>query len=130
MLGNQVVTMDAKNKVKYHCAAAMVSNQMVALCHIGQKLLCECGFDQETAAKALAPLILGNAENIVRQGTVDALTGPVERNDVATVQGHLQVLDEEEKEIYKNLSQVLVDIAKMRHPESDYEKMEKELERV
>ena len=53
-------------------------------------------------------------------GTAAALTGPVERAEEKTIQRHLDILPPEEREIYIRLSEVLVDIAKRKHPERDY----------
>jgi len=48
------------------------------------------GVDRETALKALAPLIVGTAQNAVKVGVPEALTGPIERNDLLVIQGHLE----------------------------------------
>ena len=47
------------------------------------------------------------------------MTGPVERNDVVTIKKHLNVFNQEnlnqEKEIYKLLSQKLIEIAQSKN---------------
>lgn len=49
---------------------------------------------------------------------MDALTGPVERGDLGTVQKHLDVLQGGQAEaVYRELGTVLVDLAKRKHPE-------------
>lgn len=80
------------------------------------------------AAAALGPLIEGNAVQIARVGAEKALTGPVERGDASTVRRHLEVLEEPERSVYLQLSRRLVEIAKRKHPERNYEELEKELE--
>lgn len=127
-LGNKVVSIDTSKKTLYHAAAVMVSNQMAALADIGAELLTQCGFDAADAAAALGPLIEGNAVKIARVGAEKALTGPVERGDVSTVRQHLAVLAEPERSVYTALSRRLVAIAKRKHPERNYEELEKELE--
>ncbi len=42
------------------------------------------------ALNALKPLTVTNMNNIFDVGTCDALTGPVERHDIKTVQKHLR----------------------------------------
>ncbi len=128
-LGNKVVSIDTAKKTLYHAAAVMVSNQMAALADIGAGLLQQCGFDAADAAAALAPLIEGNAVQIARVGAEKALTGPVERGDASTVRRHLEVLQEPERSVYLQLSRRLVEIAKRKHPERNYEELEKELEK-
>lgn len=128
-LGNKTQIITAESKTKYHAAAVMVSNQAVALAQIGIELLLNCGFSEANAEAALGPLMLGNMENIVNQGTLKALTGPVERNDAGTVNKHIECLTGSERKIYVELSKVLLKIAKEKHPEKDYKELEKELEK-
>lgn len=126
-LGNKTQIIDAAYKTKYHAAAVMVSNHVVAITQIGIDLLINCGFSEENAKTALGPLMLGNMMNIVNRGSMEALTGPVERNDVITITKHLECLSGREHEIYTVLSEVLVDIAKNKHPEKDFSELKKEL---
>lgn len=126
-MGNRTQIIDAASKTKYHAAAVMTSNQVVALAQIGIELLLKCGFSEANAEAALGPLMLGNMENIVNEGPRKALTGPVERNDIGTINKHIECLTGRERKIYVELSKVLLEIAKDKHPEKDYEEMEKEL---
>lgn len=128
--GNTVAVISAEHKVLYHTAAAAASNLCVGLIRMSEDLLCECGFSPENAHKALSPLILGNMQNIVQYGTAQALTGPIERNDVATVRKHLAALSGDEREIYRLLSGQVLKAAKERHPGRDYQTMEGELNRL
>lgn len=122
-----MVKIDGSRKALYHCAAVMVSNHMAALADIGCHMLEECGFSRETAGKALAPLIKGNAEAIASKGLEAALTGPVERNDCETVRKHLGVLEGDIRELYRIMSDELVMIAERKHPDRNYEELKKEL---
>lgn len=119
-LGNEVRYIAAKDKVKYHCAAAVCSNHVVALIQESLDLMQECGFDEESALKALAPIMLGNMQHIAERGTVNSLTGPVERADVKTVEKHLNCLDEKQQMIYRLLSEVLISIVEKKNPGRDY----------
>ncbi|MGN0658826.1 MAG: Rossmann-like and DUF2520 domain-containing protein [Emergencia sp.] len=126
-LGNPAVVIDSGSKTLYHAAAVMVSNQMAALADIGAQLLTECGFEREAAEKALAPLIEGNALKIAQVGPCQALTGPVERGDAGTVRRHMEVLPQEIRPVYQALSRQLVSLAERKHPDRNYEELEKEL---
>ena len=59
------------------------------------------------AKNILLPLLQGNVANLTTFDIKDALTGPVERNDVVTIKKHLNAFNQEnlnqEKEIYKLL---------------------------
>ncbi len=126
-LGNPVRVISKENKIKYHAAAATASNLVVGVLHMAESLMQECGFEGQQAGDALAPIIRGNVENILRQGSVQALTGPIERNDVTTVKKHLSVLEGKNLETYQVLSKNLVDIAKEKYPTRDYDEMEEVL---
>lgn len=123
-MGNTVRVISPQSKTKYHTATVMASNQMTALVHSAIGLLCECGFSKQDAMSALIPLIYGNLCNISEVGTVQALTGPVERNDVYTIQNHLDCLDNGHRSLYRELSLVLLEIAKAKYPERNYDEIE------
>ena len=69
----------------------------------------------------------GNVANLATFDIKDALTGPVERNDVVTIKKHLNAFNQEnlnqEKEIYKLLSQKLIEIAQSKNSLKDYSEM-------
>lgn len=125
--GNQVRLISAKDKVKYHCAAAICSNHVIALIQETLDLLSECGFDEQSALAALKPIVTGNVSHILEDGPVNSLTGPVERCDVKTVRKHLNCLDEKDQMLYCLLSEKLVSIGKRKNPDRDYSEMEQTL---
>lgn len=122
-LGNPLHAIDAERKVIYHAAAVFASNLVLATLDAAERLMCACGLSEDSAREALAPLIRGNVDAFVERGARGALTGPVERNDVATVEHHLQALDEVDPHVarlYATLTQALVNIASDKHPERNY----------
>ncbi|MFC2947761.1 Rossmann-like and DUF2520 domain-containing protein [Virgibacillus sediminis] len=121
--GNQVAVIQAEDKIRYHASAAMVSNLYVGLVSLGEKMLIDCGFTPDNAHQALIPLIQENTNNILSYGPRDALTGPIERNDLFTILNHLRVLDPQEKEVYKALSRQVLNIAKEKHKDRDFEEI-------
>lgn len=122
-LGNKVCVISKEDKVRYHAAAAMASNLVVGVINASENLLKECGFDDISAHEALASIIIGNVEHIINDGTVGALTGPIERNDVTTVRKHLVTLEGNNKEIYKAVSREIIEIAKLKN-KNNYSEME------
>lgn len=118
---NEAQLIDTDSKAKYHAAAVFVSNHVVALTKTGTDLLVQCGFSPEKAQSALAPLMLGNIKNILSQGPISALTGPVERNDMDTIKRHLSCLSGKEQTLYQLLSDILIRIAEEKHPEQNYD---------
>lgn len=126
-LGNPVRVIDKQDKVLYHSAAVFASNFVVGLYDVAVDILTQCGFDKESASKAIAPLFLNNCKNVAEHGSVDALTGPIERADENTINKHLDALDGNNKEIYKSLSNVLIRIAEEKHSDKDYTRLKQML---
>jgi len=124
-LGNPYCIIKSKDKAAYHCAASILSNDVLALLEAGFGMLRDCGFTEEAARESTAALIRGNVENILRNGTISSLTGPVVRGDASTVEKHLQVLEGEEREIYILLGKRLLKMAETKYPEKNYEKIER-----
>ena len=79
------------------------------------------------AIKALYPLIENNLRNVKERGAVNSLTGPIERGDLSTVINHLNVLREEDKELYRLLSKNILKIAKVKNLNRDYKNLEEYL---
>ncbi|TMB47082.1 MAG: DUF2520 domain-containing protein [Chloroflexi bacterium] len=98
----------------YHAAAVFASNYVVVVVDEGVRLLQRAGFSRTEAEKALVPLVEGVVSNIRRQGSIKALTGPVRRGDVETVQRHLAALGNapQIEAVYRMLGQVALEIAK------------------
>lgn len=115
----------SSDKPLYHAAAVCASNLAVGLFASAQTMLERCGFGADEARGALRPLFVANCESIAERGPIDALTGPIERNDAETVVGHLMAFREDptllkERDAYTALSRVVVEVAAAKHPERDY----------
>lgn len=126
--GNEVCTIDAAAKPKYHAAASILSNQVIAVLDMGYRLLEDCGFSREKAVSATAALVRQNIENVLSQGCVPALTGPIERADVSTVEKHLDCLNSTDASLYRMLGARLLMLAEQKHPSQDYTNMKQVLD--
>ncbi len=123
-LHHKVFIINPCDKAKYHAAAVFASNYVTGVMHIALKLLKECGFSEGDAMELLAPVTLNNINSVLENGTAHALTGPVERGDISTVERHIGILNDEDiLKIYKNLGKVLVSIAEEKNPEKDYKEI-------
>lgn len=122
-IGNRTRIISAENKIKYHAAAALSSNYMTALFFMAQNLFLECGFEEKEAAEQLYQLAKGNLDHILEQGCTDALTGPLERNDLETVAKHMSALEPKMREVYRANAGYLIQIAEKKHPDRDYSGM-------
>lgn len=120
-LGIRTKILEDSQKTNYHLACSIASNLVCGLYEMSKRHLVESGFSESEAVEAVAPLARANLENILSKGPAMALSGPVERNDAGTLSKHMALLtDQGEYEIYKNLSLILTDLAKKKHPEKDY----------
>ena len=128
-IGNNVkIIENSQKKSLYHLACVFQSNLINALIYMGSEFLKECGFDEREAILASSPLIYGNLDNVFKKGVQGALTGPVERCDISTIQKHIGILKDEDAYIYKALSSKLIDIAMVKNPDVSYDKLKKILE--
>jgi predicted short-subunit dehydrogenase-like oxidoreductase (DUF2520 family) len=92
LAGGEVLRIPSDLRPLYHAAAIMASNYVIALADAAQTLM-ECvGIEGRAALRALAPIMRAAVENAVTRGPVAALTGPIERGDIKTVEAHLQAL--------------------------------------
>ncbi len=85
---------------RYHAAAVVASNHLVALLGQVERLAGACGVPFE----AFAPLVRSSVANAFEIGPARALTGPVSRGDLATVEEHLRSLDPGERDAYRTLA--------------------------
>lgn len=122
-LGNTVCRIDKSKKSLYHTAASVLSNELVALLDLGYSLLEECGFSRDEAVGATQNLVSGNVKSVLENGCVNALTGPVERNDLQTVKKHVESLQGEDRQIYILLAKRLVKLAKAKNEDRDYSEL-------
>lgn len=123
--GNSFRIISKADKIKYHAAACFASNFVISVCEKAYSLLEECGFSKFEAQSALKPLMTENMTNICRTDPENALTGPIDRNDIQTVKSHLEVLDGKSSELYRACSKELLKIAEKKHPDIDYTQLKK-----
>lgn len=126
--GNKYKVLSSREKTKYHISSVFISNLIIAMGSISIKLLGDYNFSQEEALTALKSLAIGNMNKLFAIGPQDALTGPVERNDLGTVERHLKALDHDHydniEKIYRLLSLELVDLAREKNCDRDYSRLE------
>lgn len=119
---NQIIGSDMK--VRYHAACAISSNLVCALVKTSVDMLESCGFSKEGAIAALTPLVKSNIEHILADGPVKALTGPMERADKSTIEKHIKCFDNPvEKDLYVAVSKKLLEVAKEKNPDRNYEEI-------
>lgn len=88
-LGGIAMFVAEDKRTLYHAALAHGANHLVTLVNQAMDLLVEAG--AESPAAVLRPLLEAALDNALTKGS-DALTGPIVRGDVRTVQAHLDDL--------------------------------------
>jgi predicted short-subunit dehydrogenase-like oxidoreductase (DUF2520 family) len=99
-------------RARYHAAAVLASNYVVALVAVAADLLVEVGWGREAATAALAPLVRGVADNLAIEGLPAALTGPIARGDAETVRWHLAGLADRHARVYRIVGLAALDLAR------------------
>lgn len=100
-LRGKVVHVAEADWARYHAAAVIASNHLVAL--LGQVERVASGIG--APIDAFLDLARGSLADVAELGAAAALTGPVRRGDTATVQRHLDALPPEERAAYEALAQ-------------------------
>jgi len=94
-IGGRPFALPDGSRPRYHLAAVVASNLLVALQAEAADLLREAaGGTARDAIERLRPLVTTTLANIHARGPERALTGPVARGDVGTVRAHLRILDQ------------------------------------
>lgn len=91
-LGGVFFYIDPEVKPLYHAAACVASNYLVSLVDLSRQLLKVAGMPEELFFRGIYPLIFGTLQNIREVKIPRALTGPIARGDVGTVEDHLLLM--------------------------------------
>jgi predicted short-subunit dehydrogenase-like oxidoreductase (DUF2520 family) len=99
-LGGRSFTVADEDRVRYHAAACIASNHLVALLGQVERVAATVGVPLD----AYLDLVHATVDNVVALGPAAALTGPVARGDEATVRRHIEALPEEERAAYEAMA--------------------------
>lgn len=102
-LSKKVYRISSEQRKALHVAAVFVSNFVNLMYSEGENICRENSIPFEI----LHPLIQETAEKITTLSPREAQTGPAKRNDLKVINTHLQLLNSEQKEIYKILTQAI-----------------------
>lgn len=117
LLRGRSIRINPEHRSFYHAAAVMAGNYVTALIESALELLQAAGIERPTALNVLAPLVRSSAENALQLGPVEALTGPIQRGDSATVMAHLKTLKGHSStaaSLYCSVGRLAVQMARLR----------------
>lgn len=100
-LHGQIVRVAEADWARYHAAAVMAANHLVALLGQVERVATTVG----APLAAYLDLARGALDDVAALGPAAALTGPVRRGDGATVQRHIDALPEDERTAYRALAE-------------------------
>lgn len=109
-LGNSYFKVAKKDKVRYHLAGVYASNILIPVITRGIENLRSCGLETNKAREILLPLVEKTIENIYIKGSREAVTGPIERGDIKTIEKHLRCQSKHERALYIEGSRELLKI--------------------
>jgi predicted short-subunit dehydrogenase-like oxidoreductase (DUF2520 family) len=116
-IGGQTLQVDSANKTFYHAASVVVSNYLTALVELGIQSYVKAGLTRAQALQIIVPIAHGTIKNIIELDTANALTGPIARGDVATVETQLNTFQNwkpEYGELYRLLGGVALDLSEVK----------------
>ena len=122
-LGVSPVEIDSDSKTLYHASAVTAANLLVALIDAAFQMAQAAGMSRDDARRLMLPLAQSCIENLERQDTPQALSGPAARGDQTTIDRHLQALaaldDPGLRAIYQTLTDRALALAARRDESSD-----------
>lgn len=77
----------------YHAGAVVASNYLVALADVARSLLVAAGVPEDQALPALVPLMKSAVHNVAEVGLPAAMTGPVARGELFSVERQIAALE-------------------------------------
>ena len=103
-----IYLIDKSKKALYHCAASMAGNLSLTLLYITFRLLSGALDDKREGQKESLILLARSAlSNLESSDWKDALTGPVSRGDIETINKHLEALREYGEREFEDLYNIL-----------------------
>lgn len=99
-LGGRPITVHDDDRVRYHAAACIAANHVVALLNSVGELANSIGMTVED----FIPLAQSALDDVATMGGMAALTGPASRGDLATIDAHLAALPDDARPLYVALA--------------------------
>jgi predicted short-subunit dehydrogenase-like oxidoreductase (DUF2520 family) len=91
-IGARMLPISSKNKLTYHAGSVFASNYLVSLMELAIQAYQHAGISKEMALELTQALATATLQNVFELGTKAALTGPIQRGDMVTVQAQLAQL--------------------------------------
>ena len=106
-LKSKYIEIPKNKKYLYHSASVIASNFLVTYMDIISGILKSAGIKKGDAFEIYKPIIMQTLKNIEESGSIDSLTGPIERNDTELLSRQIESIAVEMPqllEFYLNMS--------------------------
>ncbi|WGL17749.1 DUF2520 domain-containing protein [Microbulbifer bruguierae] len=128
MLGCHSIRLSPEQKVLYHTGSVMACNYLTVLLELSLQIFAAAGIERDTATRLLAPIVRQTANNNFALGPQRALTGPLVRGDVQTIERQLKALDalpqQHLSQVYRLLGKSALPLAETRLEPATREKLQ------
>ena len=113
-IGASLFSIDSDKKSLYHASTVMACNNLVSLLELSKLMLNQSGVDSKNPHNPLQALVQQTLTNYFDTDAQSALTGPISRGDVNTIETHLTALEGAPtawQQVYAGLGSIAVDIS-------------------
>ena len=109
-IGSITYAITKEKKLLYHAAGVFASNYLVTLSQQALECLLQAGVEFDIAKQVVLQLMKSTVSNLEQTASPAlALTGPIQRGDLSTIEGHLKALPtDQQKNIYAVLGKSTV----------------------
>lgn len=107
ILKGRTIFVENDKKTLYHACACIASNYLVSLMDFAADAGSEIGLDPGVFLSGLVNLSEGTLLNIKKLGTKKALTGPIARGDLSTINEHIEIINSLNRDDIKELYEVM-----------------------
>lgn len=121
-LNGKILLIPKEEKILYHTACVFASNYVVTLIDVVEKLLADVS--NKASLAHIQPLIEASIANAIAEGPAKALTGPVVRGSITTLQKHITALaarDPAYAELYKALARRALEIVRQQNKLTEHQ---------
>jgi predicted short-subunit dehydrogenase-like oxidoreductase (DUF2520 family) len=113
-LDGMIYLIDKSKKALYHCAASMAGNMSLTLLYAAFRLFNHAlGDKREGQKESLIILVRSALNNLESSDWKDALTGPISRGDIVTINKHLESLRGYGKAEFEDLYNILKNMTEL-----------------
>ena len=91
-IGGVMFNLKKENKKRYHAAMVMANNYLTTLHYHATQNLIESGVESAVSKQLVSMMMNDSLHNLENLDHKNALTGPIQRGDKETIQGHVDAL--------------------------------------